>query len=317
MKKVYLSIVVPVFNSEIYLEETLKSLSSQNYDNFEVLLVDDGSTDNSSNICDRFASEDKRFRVIHKQNEGVSVARNEGIQYAKGDIITFLDSDDWVEPSYCATICENIGCNDLLIFQTCKHFTDGIQQIIKPRTGSYTEKNEIEQALDTVYSKYSNQLGWPWNKVYRRDRIVNNDIYFPEDISLFEDQVFVLRYMKYVQKMTIISDVLHHYRVLDNSLTSKKIKYEPAVRTAEYLHSLSSDVENASLKDSLICDVINFRLKAAESTPRYVLKYYHLKESKRLFFSLATNRDYRFPLSMRKILGWPILVGFLLYIFKK
>lgn len=95
-----ISIIVPVYNVDTFLKKCVDSILSQSYKNFELILVDDGSTDNSGNICDYYASIDKRVRVIHKINGGVGAARNTGMSIAKGKYITFIDSDDYVEPEY-------------------------------------------------------------------------------------------------------------------------------------------------------------------------------------------------------------------------
>ena len=95
-----ISIIIPVYNVSQYLDECLKSVSAQTYTDWECILIDDGSTDNSGDICDRWCVKDPRFRVIHQANAGVSAARNKGIDLAQGDYITFIDSDDWVDDDY-------------------------------------------------------------------------------------------------------------------------------------------------------------------------------------------------------------------------
>jgi glycosyltransferase involved in cell wall biosynthesis len=101
MKTPLISIIVPIYNSEDYIARCVDTLITQSYKNIEIILVDDGSTDNTAEICDRYAAQDKRVRVIHKTNEGPSVARNKGIEAASGSYLTFVDSDDWIHPDYC------------------------------------------------------------------------------------------------------------------------------------------------------------------------------------------------------------------------
>ena len=96
-----ISIIVPIYNIEAYLEECIKSIIKQTYKELEIILVDDGSTDGSSEICDEFASQDKRIKVIHKQNEGLVLARKNGLQYVKGDYVLFVDGDDWRWEDFC------------------------------------------------------------------------------------------------------------------------------------------------------------------------------------------------------------------------
>ena len=100
MKNFAISIIIPVYNTEKYLRRCIESVLSQSFTDFELILVDDGSKDSSPQICDEYASQDKRVRVIHKVNGGVSAARNDGLDIAKGEYVTFIDSDDWVEREY-------------------------------------------------------------------------------------------------------------------------------------------------------------------------------------------------------------------------
>ncbi len=95
------SVIVPVYNVIDYLEPCLNSLKDQTLENIEIIVVDDGSTDGSGDICDKFAENDPRFRIIHKKNEGLSAARNDGLDIARGQYTMFVDGDDWVEPDYC------------------------------------------------------------------------------------------------------------------------------------------------------------------------------------------------------------------------
>ena len=108
-----ISIIVPVYNVEKYLNRCLDSIINQSFINFELILINDGSTDKSGKICDKYAQIDKRVRVIHKKNEGVSLTRNLGINIAKGDYITFIDSDDWIEQDFLKKAIEYIKENNL------------------------------------------------------------------------------------------------------------------------------------------------------------------------------------------------------------
>ena len=97
MDEKLVSIIIPIYNSEKYLKKCIDSILEQKYNNLEIILINDGSTDNSGKICDRLAIEDKRIKVIHKLNEGVSIARNKGLEMAKGEYIFFIDSDDYID----------------------------------------------------------------------------------------------------------------------------------------------------------------------------------------------------------------------------
>lgn len=120
-----LSIIVPVYNVESYLSKCIKSVLSQSLSDYELLLIDDGSTDASGKICDEFGQDNSRIRVFHKKNGGVSSARNLGIEKANGEFVSFLDSDDWVTDDYVSTILDNIRGYDLLFFSNNRFLEDG------------------------------------------------------------------------------------------------------------------------------------------------------------------------------------------------
>ena len=116
-----ISVIIPIYNAEVYLENCLESIKNQSFTDYEVLLIDDGSTDNSGKICDVFATKDFRFQVIHKSNGGVSSARNIGIEQAKGEWICFMDSDDTVEKDYLQHLYQGANQqNDILVVQGFK-----------------------------------------------------------------------------------------------------------------------------------------------------------------------------------------------------
>ena len=117
------SIVVPIYNVEKYIEKLICSVVAQTYSNFELILIDDGSPDESGKICDQYANKDPRIKIIHKDNEGVSAARNDGIKIAKGKYITFIDGDDWIEPDFTAYMLNLIENKDSDMAMTDRIFT--------------------------------------------------------------------------------------------------------------------------------------------------------------------------------------------------
>ena len=110
-----ISIVIPVYNSAKYLNDCIESIRRQKYNDWECILIDDGSSDGSSRICDEWAEVDKRFKAFHQPNSGVSTARNNGIKYVSGEYITFIDSDDWIDDNYLSTLIANGGECDLIV----------------------------------------------------------------------------------------------------------------------------------------------------------------------------------------------------------
>lgn len=218
-----LSIIIPVYNVQNYLVTCLESLKKQDETNFEVILVDDGSTDNSGAICDEYSEKDIRFSVIHKENEGPSIARNYGIEKARGEYISFVDSDDWVAPLYVSTIINAINNYDLLFFShNCIYNDDSItvftRNCIDAKSRSEAEKLilKLKQSCQKI-----EVFSFTVNKLFKRSIIKKNNIRFIDGLHTREDEVFTNTYCKYINSIKFISDNLYTYRITNNSLTSQ------------------------------------------------------------------------------------------------
>lgn len=206
-----ISIIVPVFNVEKYLKRCVDSIISQTYNNFELLLIDDGSTDNSGKICDDCASKDERIKVIHKKNGGVSSARNLGLDNASGEWITFVDSDDRLDKT--ALMC--------FIEESLQDDTFYVGQ------GLRVENNELKYwpsryykgsvVLDSVddYSLLDGILvyGTPWGKLYNSRIIKKFNIRFDNNLSIHEDHCFYFEYILHVKRIQVIDKVCYYYKV--------------------------------------------------------------------------------------------------------
>lgn len=215
------SVIIPVYNVEKYLPWCIQSVLNQSYPYFELILIDDGSTDNSSEICDEFAQTDSRIRVIHKENQGVSASRNKGIDEAKGDFIVFVDSDDLIQKRMLQKMVRAMTCyqTDLAICGY-ERFRDKWQQ--RHRLSPYSlviMQSKLE--LASVYkTPATNMFGVSiWAKMYRADLIREQNIRFHEDINYEEDCVFNLDYFRYVTTTAVLRDYFYRYRQLDVSLS--------------------------------------------------------------------------------------------------
>lgn len=215
------SIIVPVYNVEDYLEECVRSVLEQTYRNFELLLVNDGSKDGSGALCDRLAAEDPRIRVIHKENEGVSTTRNRGIDESKGDFIVFVDSDDLIMPDMLRKMVRAITKHqtDLAIcgFQ---RFREGWRQNYRLSPYSLVIM-QSQQELISVYKKpNTNMFGISiWAKMYRADIIRSHNIRFQTDISYEEDCCFNIDYFHHIQSAAVLRDCFYRYRQMEQSLS--------------------------------------------------------------------------------------------------
>ena len=202
-----MSIIIPVYNAERYLLSCLDSLKAQKCDSFEVILIDDGSSDNSGVICDQAAEQDRRFRVIHQHNSGPSSARNAGLDFARGEIIAFVDSDDSVEPDYVRCILDafekNQNAQIAFMGYQDRDAVGKVQSVKIPSVSS----NDILRAADELAAR--DMFGYTWVKAFRRDAI--RDLRFDESISLFEDEIFICGALKRCTGICMISKAIYHY----------------------------------------------------------------------------------------------------------
>lgn len=224
-----ISIIIPVFNVEKYLEQCINSVLQQSYHNFEVILVDDGSTDSSGSMCDSFAQKDTRVKVIHKTNGGLSDARNVGIKYVSGEYIMFLDSDDYWDSSQCleffvSKLRENKI--DILTFrykkyiESEKRYVECLPSVNENEINSLFSKNEILRAL----LDHGLYLSSACNKILRTDFIKKNNLYFKVGITS-EDIDWCARCMIYVKHILYMNIDCYVYRQRDYSI-SHNLKYK-------------------------------------------------------------------------------------------
>ena len=202
-----ISIIVPVYNAEGTLNRCVSALVGQTYQNIEIILVNDGSTDRSLEICRRFASEDGRIRVIDKPNGGVSSARNAGLDVATGAFIMFCDSDDWAEPDWCEELISHYE-EDCLVM--CGHYVEGEQSYIP-------HEIRAENGCD----RYARRDFWklklcnfnaPWNKIYDRSVILRENLKFREELTNGEDLLFILQYLSSISGgIVFLGKCVFHY----------------------------------------------------------------------------------------------------------
>lgn len=216
LKKV--SVIVPIHNSEKTLNRCVKSILSQSYKNLEVILVNDGSTDGSLKICEKFKEKDSRVVVINKKNAGVSAARNTGLSVANGEFIQFVDADDYINPDMTQCLADNLekSCADLVI---CGYNRVSNGKFVKKSPSNFYS-NSLFAFKDCFERLYKGAFfNAPWNKLYRRDRIKT---LFDENFSIGEDLLFNLSYTSNCDKIVVISDILYNYDVsLQSGLASR------------------------------------------------------------------------------------------------
>lgn len=215
------SIVIPVYNAERFLWACIDSIQAQTFKDWEVILVDDGSTDSSPAICDRIVRNDKRFSVIHKENGGVSNARNDGIEAATGKYLMFVDADDNLYPTCIEKLIETkeLYNTDLVLCGYERFRADWKQQYVFARYSVVLMKS-LPEYLMTFTEARVNLFGVSiWGKLYRMDIVRDNGLRFDPEITYEEDCDFNLRYYEHIGSVAAVSDVLYRYRQSDTSLS--------------------------------------------------------------------------------------------------
>lgn len=207
------SVIIPVYNVEKYLDRCISSVTKQTYKEFEIILINDGSKDNSGTICDEYAKKDKRIKVIHQENAGVSTARNVGIKNAFGDYIIFVDSDDFIEINMLEKLNNIIEKNqvDCVIYN--------LNNIID--SGFIAEEELIDCMIKLIKSEIVNS---PCNKVYKRNIIEEYNIQFDKKIEIGEDLLFNIIYLSKIKNIYFLNCKLYNYIKENNNSLTKKYK---------------------------------------------------------------------------------------------
>lgn len=226
-----ISVVIPVYNVENeYLSKCMESVLMQKGADFEIIMIDDGSTNGCSEWCDDWAKKDSRIRAIHKKNGGVSSARNVGIKESRGNYLIFIDPDDWWEPNLIERSYEAISKNDcdMLFFGFYEEYPN--RQFLRScgeNTGKFFEvdknlRKSVELGLvDNTVRKIPAIIGACWNSMIKKSIVIDNEIYFPEDIFHGEDSVFIIRLVEAALKIGILDLAFYHYRYNLKSVTKR------------------------------------------------------------------------------------------------
>lgn len=253
-----ISVIVPVYNVEKYIPRCIDSILAQTFTDFKLLLIDDGSQDLSGKICDEYAKKDNRIKVFHKENGGVSSARNAGLDNAQGEWIIFVDSDDWIEPCLVTNVIHIISENNVDL--VCWNYFIDHNENCNPR-GLIDEKlkvkkkEEVEQLLRmTIYPDYYKYINEPaydmvpiWNKIYKKEILNNSNISFDVNLRRAEDALFNIKYLKKVSRVALSNQCLTHYVIRDSSAM-----HLCDIKLFSYLYnSLTAIKKNINLHDTI------------------------------------------------------------------
>jgi len=277
-----LSVIVPVYNVELYLEDCIKSILNQSYVDFQLVLVNDGSTDTSLAICRKYEAFDPRLIVVDKDNEGVSIARNIGIKYATGDWICFVDSDDIISPNYLNNLLEfSENCDFVLSgINIQDQFNNNEKKVIPSEYGCFDL--HIVNLLDKIPLLL---LSSPIAKLYKREILLGNNIEFDERISIGEDYIFVTKYLSFISKCFFLQECDYIYFRRANSLSTS------------YNQSLDELISEKEIYMSTINLFSRFTYTNFEIN-RYYKKEFK-KHAYRIFYSLYKNKKGNYSKSER------------------
>lgn len=299
------SIIVPVYNVEEYLDDALRSIMNQNYFDYEIILVNDGSTDESLNICKLFAKQNDNITVIDKPNGGLSDARNAGLDVAKGEYIYFFDPDDYIHPDLLSTVSEYIDRDniDMIQFYYQKFQNKQLREIVHMRTHLQFEK--IYHHSDLIHDMYEfdNELIYTaWSFVVKKSILDNYNIKFIPDI-INEDVPFFIDCLSRINTYVILSKPLYFYRLREGSI-SRNLDRRPRVFSMpiiiKALYEMKRTLKDYELKkwiEKKIDDSIYIYLVESFSyyESRYVAKKFGTKSFnfveiffKRIIFKIRT-----------------------------
>lgn len=223
--EVKVSIIIPVYNNEFYLRKCLDSVINQTLKEIEIIIINDGSTDNSLEIIKEYRNRDKRIIIINKENEGVSKTRNRGLDICKGQYIQFIDSDDYIDNNMIESMY-NVATNNKLDIVMC-----GYKKIIDDKEYNNLPTIEIDNIINKeiivkyLTNSYESKILWfVWKNMYKNELLSLNNIKFKENLRFGEDSIFNLECFLEAQRIMAIDQCFYNYRYNPNSLTSKKYK---------------------------------------------------------------------------------------------
>lgn len=289
-----ISVIVPVYNIAPYLDKCVESLLAQTFENIEIILVDDGSTDGSSKLCDKYKKLDKRVKVIHKENGGVSSARNEGLEHASGNLIGFCDGDDYVEPNMYKTLYDNMTETDADISHCAFQYVKKDKTIKFYGTGKKESMNRTKGVCELIYGNYIEPS--VCSKLYKNSVI--EDLRFDADLKFNEDVLFNVEAFMNAEKTIYEDVVLYNYVSREDSAAvnavwgafSEKV-FSDALEVGKRIWD-KTKTENREIRLAGLCNYVN-RLVSAIAATKTEKSVKHLKN--KLYAKLnmlKKDRDY-------------------------
>lgn len=246
MDKSKISIIIPVYNAEDYLDRCLQSILSQDFNSYEVILVDDGSSDASSLMCDRYSATDPRFRTIHKPNGGVSSARNAGIDLAKGEYLMFVDSDDALRPGALKEMTADLNGEDMILGGYVTYVESVPKKEMNPRVARSYKGADMNDFFNRNLRRNCDMFDAPWAKLFRRKAV--GSLRFNEKLSYAEDKLFVFSFLASSSSVRTCPSMVYAYHLRRGSLGSDVASDRHLMQLRRFLPAYSAVLKRLSDK---------------------------------------------------------------------
>lgn len=211
-----ITVMIPAYNAQMYIGRCIESLINQTYQNIEILIVNDGSKDNTKSICEEFSQKDSRVRLINQENGGEGAARNTGLREARGKYLSFVDADDYVKEDFVEKLHSNLMSNDAGL-SICGFTELKEETVINETAGSIKIMNR-EQAMEMLLREDSFK-GYVWNKIFDLDIIRQNKLSFDTSLAVWTDVLFVFQYMRHIEKIVFDPTPEYYYIYLETSVS--------------------------------------------------------------------------------------------------
>ena len=318
-KELLFSIILPVYNVEKYISKCLDSVINQTYSNLEIICVNDGSTDNSRQIIEGYALKDNRIIIIDQPNQGQGVARNNGINHASGDYVSFIDPDDWVEPNIFKKLSDYIILHrpkvlqfgvDVYFEETGEISKDFIQKRFEKSMGINLSQRNFYSLKDIKKENLLKFTSCCWNKVYKTSFIRENNLKFPPH-KMGEDTMFTFSVLFRTDKIDLIQDHLYIYRLRSNSSVSSD-KKRNTLYIFEQIDWLKRLLEEKNLMSHMKKEFIQYKIRAIYEGDKKCLS-----EKKKEFLHKA--KSYLTPIQYLKFVTQKIVSKVLrnIFLYKK
>jgi glycosyltransferase involved in cell wall biosynthesis len=317
-----ISIIIPVYNVEKHLTHCINSVLSQSFTAFECILINDGSSDKSSLICDEYVKKDSRINVIHKVNGGASSARNAGLDIAQGEWITFIDSDDWVEENYLLLLYKNVIENNCdMSICGYKSINGKVGLLDKNKPFPLMFFNQISAKKTLFEHKYFGTA--TWCKLVKKQIIFDNNIRFDNKIEVCEDGLFWFQIIDKLQKIVYDSTPCYNYLIHENSITNSSAKFDnykshfAATRKMLYIEKNKSVIWGIKSYNAQIAKNICINLLKSNNSQKKIYNFYRFHLFLSIFYLLFDiKKNYKNKLTAILLL-FPKLYMLLKILYKK